>query len=244
MFHPERWRRRLIPMDDEPTERGPLGQQPLYRRRIRPLQLRPDRIEFSVNRLLGERFVPGRFLDDALREPLRPRSHNLPGNTRPDRDPPSNARTPGDSSCRPRPPVRPIRRFPDPEPGFPLGDGRSSAACVATSLISVSSAIGLCVCETRPQSSPRRPRPGRDRTIPRRPFPPRRIPAVPPGVLPLGHSIQSVESNHVGHESPGLPGPEVGRFDSASVPLRLVVIPTAVDGFPSHFYPTLPPAPR
>jgi hypothetical protein len=34
------------------------------------------------------------------------------------------------------------------------------------------------------QSSPRRPRPGPDRTIRRRPFPPRRIPPVLPGVPP------------------------------------------------------------
>ncbi len=32
----------FIPMDDEPTEGGPLGQQPLYRRRIGSLQFRPD----------------------------------------------------------------------------------------------------------------------------------------------------------------------------------------------------------
>jgi hypothetical protein len=65
-----------------------------------------------------------------------------------------------------------------------------------------------------------------------------------PESLPFGRSIQSVESNHLGHESTGLSGPEVGRFNSASLPFRLVIVSTAVDGFPTHFYPTPPPAPR
>jgi hypothetical protein len=56
-----------------------------------------------------------------------------------------------------------------------------------------------------------------------------------PEFLPLGRSVRSVERSHLGHESTGLSGPEVGRFDSASDSLRLVVIPTAVDGFPTHF---------
>ena len=65
-----------------------------------------------------------------------------------------------------------------------------------------------------------------------------------PELLPIGRSLQTLESNHFGHERTALPGPEVRRFDSASVPLRLVIVSTAVDGFPCHIYPTLPPAPR
>jgi hypothetical protein len=55
-----------------------------------------------------------------------------------------------------------------------------------SSVISVSSAIGLCVCETRPKSSQRRPGPGRHRTNLPRPFPPSRIPSLRSTLIPLG----------------------------------------------------------
>ncbi len=51
----------FVPIDDEPTEGGPLGQQPLYRRRVWSLQLGLQAVEFLNDRLLNENVFPADF---------------------------------------------------------------------------------------------------------------------------------------------------------------------------------------
>ena len=41
----------FIPVHHEPTDRGPLGQEPFDRRRVGSFQFRPDHIEFLLDRL-------------------------------------------------------------------------------------------------------------------------------------------------------------------------------------------------
>ena len=163
----------FVPMDDEPTEGGPLGQQPLDRRRIGSLQLRLDLSSSCSIASWRENVFPGRFSINDSVGATRPMNRRPLGKLGPRSPSASKARTSGRQLSVSL--VRPLQQPSISGPGAGGFAWRRSAASgfrVATSLISVSSAIGLCVCETRPQSSPRRPRPGRHRTIPPRPFPP------------------------------------------------------------------------
>jgi hypothetical protein len=60
----------LMAMEDEPTERGPLGQQPFDRRWVRTFQLRLCALQLLIDGLRNQNIISRRLLDQASAEPL------------------------------------------------------------------------------------------------------------------------------------------------------------------------------